>query len=89
MALRTRSVASPQRTVLVCICVVMVLTLATSPSMEAACSSVPWERAWAPVDTRPALESTCRATWEMSRITLVRLARMDFRLSDRARKSPM
>ena len=40
----------------------MEVTLETRPSMEAACSKVPCDRACAPVETPSALESTCRAT---------------------------
>ena len=39
--------------------------LDTSPSIDTACSIVPWDKAWAPEDTLSALVSTWLATWEI------------------------
>ena len=54
-----------------------------------AAMAVPWDRAWAPVDTWSALVSTSRATWEISRITRIRLAWTDWRLRNRSQTNTL
>ena len=58
VALSTSSLALPQRTVLVWSWAVMSVTFSSSPWMEAACSTVPWDTSWAPEETCLALVST-------------------------------